>query len=67
MSNVVFDKYIYVCSTMPIKYAYMDIGGSRILVRGESRGNGSEGANAEGPGGEGPPDGSEVFKNDSKY
>ena len=27
---------------------------------GESRGNGSEGANAGGPGGEGPPDGSEV-------
>ena len=36
------------------------IGGSRILVRGESRGNGSDGANAGGPGGEGPLDGSEV-------
>ena len=34
--------------------------GSRILVRAESRDNGSEGPNAGGPGGEGPPDGSEV-------
>ena len=46
--------------TSKISGTYSTLSAPGFWFGGESRGNGSEGANAGGPGGEGPPDGSEV-------